>query len=96
MSDAATAALATLIAEALRPAVVEAVAEAARAALEEREPRPAPPLLDVSQVAERLGCCEETVRRLVKTGQLRAVTSLGHLRFRVEDVEAFIAGSVEP
>jgi excisionase family DNA binding protein len=46
------------------------------------------------EVAERLGCSPKTVRELVATGRLNPVrlSPRGHLRFRVEDVEALIAG----
>lgn len=50
----------------------------------------AEPLMTVQQVAERLNVSEQTVAKLVATGQLRATRVQSMLRFRREDVEAFV------
>lgn len=48
-------------------------------------------LLTVAQAAERLGCSEDTVRRLIHGGQLPAVNVSARLtRLFPEDVEAYL------
>jgi excisionase family DNA binding protein len=91
MMDSNMEMLADLVAEKLRPIVFEALASAARSALEESEPKPRP-LWSVKQVAARLGCCGQSVRRMVKSGRLPAVTTLAHLRFQPADVERLVDG----
>lgn len=48
------------------------------------------PLLTVREVAAYLACAEETVKRLVRRGQLSAVRIGPRLRFRREDVERYL------
>lgn len=50
----------------------------------------AEPLMTVQQVAERLAVSEQTVAKLVATGQLRATRVQNMLRFRRADVEAYL------
>jgi excisionase family DNA binding protein len=54
----------------------------------------APPLLTVTEVGRLLRFRPPRVRSLVKEGRLACVQvgPNGHLRFRPEDVEAFIEG----
>jgi excisionase family DNA binding protein len=87
---AAANALAQLVAEALRPVVVETIRAEIREALDTRVAQPAPRLLTVQEAAERLHVCPETVRREHRKGTLPGVTALGALRFRPEDLERFI------
>ena len=82
--------LVELLAERLAPVVRAAVEAATTAALAETVGKPPPRLLTVGEVAERLQCCDESVRRFVKAGRLQAVTCLGHLRFRPDGVERFL------
>jgi excisionase family DNA binding protein len=89
-ADTAAAALAQIIAEALRPAIVEAVRAEVHNALEQHAVKPTPRLLTVGEAAERLHVCAETVRRLHRKGALPGVTALGALRFKPEDVERFV------
>lgn len=94
MTDSNMTMLADLVAERLRPIVFEALASAARSALEEATPPPTQPLLTVGEAAKRLSCCPQTVRRLAKRGKLPAVTCLGHMRFRPDDVERLVGAEV--
>jgi len=84
------------LAEALRPALVDAVANATREAIQAVQPPPSP-LLTVAQVARRLRTCDETVRRLHKRGALLPVTALlPALRFKPEDVDLLIDQAGKP
>lgn len=89
-TDAITGVLAQLVAEALRPAVVETIRTEVREALEGSSLQPAPRLLTVQEVAERCHVCEETIRRAHRKSTLPGVTALGALRFKPEDVERFV------
>jgi excisionase family DNA binding protein len=53
---------------------------------------PIRPLLTVEEVAKRLGCSEETVRRLCRRGRLPATrfSARGRLRVDVGALERFI------
>lgn len=54
-------------------------------------------MLDIDGVAQRLGVSVATVRRIVKRGELRAYKIGGQLRFKEEEVEAYIdAQLVDP
>ncbi len=54
-------------------------------------------LLTPAEVAESVKLSVEVVRRSVRRGELRAVKLAGQLRFREEDVRAWIdAGEVRP
>jgi excisionase family DNA binding protein len=57
-------------------------------------PMPTIRLRRVSEVAYMLGCSPRRVRELAAEGLLQSVRfgPKGHLRFRVEDIEAFMAG----
>lgn len=48
------------------------------------------PLLTADQVAATLGVCRETVYRLARAGELGAVRVRRALRFRSEDVRAYL------
>jgi excisionase family DNA binding protein len=50
----------------------------------------APPLLTVREVAAYLACAEETVKRLVRRGDLAATRVGARLRFRHADVAAYL------
>lgn len=53
-------------------------------------------LLEVAHVAHRLSCCQETVRRYIRTGRLRAVRlHTGKLRVPETAVDEYLA-SLEP
>lgn len=56
-------------------------------------------LLDTKEAAEYLHVCEETVRRHVRKGALKAQKMIGgpkpRLRFRREDLDAFLSGGDE-
>ena len=47
-------------------------------------------LLTIAELAQLLGIGRTTVYRLVKTGELRAVRVGERLRFRPEDVNAYL------
>lgn len=56
-------------------------------------PNPTPPydcLLTYADLERWLGLTERTLRRRVKDGSLKAIRIGGAIRFRREDVEAFI------
>lgn len=54
-------------------------------------------LLTTSQAAREFTVSQETVRRWIASGQLRAVTlPSGHHRVRRIDVEAILRGNTEP
>lgn len=55
-----------------------------------KKTRPIEPLLNTDQVAEWLGVTPQTVRKSVYDGRLRRVAGIRNMRFRREDVEAFI------
>jgi excisionase family DNA binding protein len=55
-------------------------------------PSPTIKLLDVDEVADKLGCCNATVYREVKRGRLRAAKVGSRWRFRPDDVDAYLAG----
>lgn len=70
-----------------------------RAVMQVRAEYDAQPLMTVMQVAKRLAVSPQTVKRLVVSGELRAMAVAGGsrlLRFRREDVEAFVSGSRQP
>jgi excisionase family DNA binding protein len=48
------------------------------------------PLLTVRDVAAYTGVSEKTIRRAIRGGRLRAFKLPGGLRFRVEDVDAWL------
>jgi excisionase family DNA binding protein len=50
-------------------------------------------LWTAQEVAEMLGCCDETVYRLNRRKKLRALEHLRTLRFTTAAVEAFLRGS---
>ncbi len=84
---------AEVVADLLRPSVVEAVVGEVRQALEAQAERMATPprLLSVKEVADIAGVHSETIRRKIKRGELPAVTSLGnHLRIRPADLDQFL------
>jgi len=82
--------LATLIAEELKPAIIEAIENVTREALAETTPPPLR-LLSVASCAERAGVCAETIRRAIRRGDLSVVTSLGRRpRIRPDDLERFL------
>jgi len=86
--DVAANALAQLVAEALRPVIIETIRAEVRDALAAHVSQPAPPrLLTVHGAAERLNVCDETVRRAYRKGELQGVTVLGALRFKPEDID---------
>ncbi len=60
-------------------------------------PQDPTPLMDLVEVAERLGVNQRHVRRLVAERRI-AFHNVGHfLRFRADDLDAFLeAGRVEP
>jgi excisionase family DNA binding protein len=89
-------ALAELLAELLRPAIVDAVATVAREVLEQHA-RPAPePLLSVGAAAALANVHGETIRRAIKSGRLAAVRSLGrHPRVRRSDLELFLSPTTQ-
>ena len=89
--------LAGVIAEALREAVVEAVAAEVRAVLERHAVAPPARLLTVAEAAKIANVHAETLRRAIKAGRLRSVSSLGrHPRIRPEDLAAFLEPRVAP
>lgn len=51
------------------------------------------PLLSTQQVAEWLGVSPQTVRKAVYDGRLRRVAGIRNMRFRRDDVEAFITAN---
>ena len=55
------------------------------------EPREETPLLNVRQVAARLGVCTATVYRLCDKGELRHVRVLHAIRIAPADLQAFLA-----
>lgn len=52
-------------------------------------------MLTLSEVAGRLNVSIETVRRLIKNGELRAIKVGNQLRVRVEDLEEYIRKSYQ-
>ncbi len=54
------------------------------------EPETEPGLWTVERVAEYLGVASKTVRRLMEQGELTWVRVGGQIRFRPEDVQAFL------
>jgi len=90
-------ALAEVLAELLAPAIREAVSEAVRAAAVEAVRPETEPLLTVTEAAEIANCHPETIRRAIKAGRLRAVTSLGrHPRLRRQVLEDFLSERETP
>lgn len=53
----------------------------------ETDPRP---LMTVRQVAEHLGFGRDTVYRLIRDGQLRAITVASEFRVRPADLDAYL------
>lgn len=86
--------LASLVAESLREAVVEAISAEVRRALEAQHTKAPERLLSVGEAAELANCHAETIRRAVKSGRLPAVLSLGRRpKIRHEDLEVFLAST---
>lgn len=52
-------------------------------------------LLRKREVAALLACSERMVDRLVAAGRLGKVTLLGAVRFKLQDVDALIAGNTQ-
>jgi excisionase family DNA binding protein len=52
------------------------------------------PMIDLEQVAKQLGVSTQTVRRLVQKGELRAYRIGSQLRFKEEEVNAYIDAQV--
>ena len=88
--------VAALLAELLRPAVVEAVRAEVRAVLEAQtqEQVAATPSrwLTVSEAAKIAGVHTETIRRAVRAGRLSATKALGPLRIKPDVLHAFLEG----
>lgn len=57
---------------------------------------PAAPLLDVNDVAARLGVTERFVRRLIATRRIPYVKVGRLVRFRAEDIDRFLAAGTRP
>ena len=59
----------------------------------ETQTQPRRLLVTAAEAAQLLGCSVLTVKRLAEKGDLRAVrlAPSGHLRFRLRDVEQFVA-----
>ncbi len=55
-----------------------------------RQAQPVSPNLTRRQAAARMACSESTVKRRVATGGLVPVRDRGIVRFRVEDVDAYM------
>lgn len=53
---------------------------------------PAPRLLTVAAIAERLDVCERTVRRLIQSGRLGSLRVGRCLRISEEDLQTYMAG----
>lgn len=54
-------------------------------------------MLDIEEVADRLKVSESTIRGLVRSGKLRAYRiggKRGRLRFKEEDLEAYITSTL--
>lgn len=47
--------------------------------------------MTLDEVAEKLGCSENTVRKLHRTGKLRGLRLAGRIRMRLSTVERFMA-----
>ena len=63
----------------------------------ERAARPRTPLLTIGDVVAYTRVSEKTIRRAVRNGGLRAFKLPGGLRFRVEDVDAWLESyAVQP
>lgn len=89
------AALAEL-AETLGRHVVSDLEERLQDLLAERLSQPGPPpLLDVSDVAERLKVSARTVERIVNSGQLRPIWIEGQRRFTLAAVEAYLKAAAK-
>ncbi|MCK9463972.1 MAG: helix-turn-helix domain-containing protein [Proteobacteria bacterium] len=88
--------VAALLAELLRPAVVEAIRAEVRAALEahlQAQVATIPPrLLNVSEAAKIAGVHAETIRRAIRAGRLSATTALGPVRIKPDVLHAFLEG----
>lgn len=52
------------------------------------------PLLTIAEVARVFRCSQRTIRRLIKSGRLRAVQTGRCYRFRREDVSEFMRRSL--
>lgn len=80
--------------EELLAALEERVRRIVRQELERAETRS--PWLDAVGVAEYASMTEDAVRSATKRGQLRSYrSSTGRVRYRVEDVDAFLRGEGE-
>lgn len=55
--------------------------------------QPIEPLLNTEQVAKWLSVSSQTVRKAVYDGRLRRIAGIRNMRFRREDVEAFITAN---
>lgn len=81
------AALAEMIEAATRKALVER---------EEREGREEPsPYMSRRAGADFIGVCEEQLARLAKAGKVKSYNAGRHLRFKREDLIAYIEGSAK-
>lgn len=80
-----------LIVEIIRPMVREEIRAALRDLLAERE-KPPTVYVDTAGAAEVLGTHTKTVERLARAGTLKSYRAGRCLRFRREDLDAYMAG----
>lgn len=73
--------------------VQSAVAEGIRKAMSVNSSDQPPLLLDVNEVARRLGVGQATVRRMINSGKLKTVRCMSAIRIRQQDLDEFIAES---
>jgi excisionase family DNA binding protein len=68
------------------------IVEAIERGIEQVKDRLGPRAFTAQEAAQRLGVSDETVRRLVRDGHLRAVPHLSHIRIATDELEAFMRG----